>query len=217
MKKLFFILLSVFVPMIAFSQYSESVDPKAKSLLDKAVAVMENKKGMEVQFKIDVLNTRSNKSESFNGDVLLKGEKFKLSLQGVNTYFDGKVQSVHMVKEKEVTISAPEKEDLKDVNPLLLMKSYKTDFKMRYMGASTYEGKLCEEVELYPNDLNSDYSIIHLMFEKKSMMLQSITLRGKGGIHTHFEVVKATPKDLNDAEFTFDTKKFPDVEVVDLR
>lgn len=203
--------------MIAFSQYSESVDPKAKSLLDKAVAVMENKKGMEVQFKIDVLNTRSNKSESFNGDVLLKGEKFKLSLQGVNTYFDGKVQSVHMVKEKEVTISAPEKEDLKDVNPLLLMKSYKTDFKMRYMGASTYEGKLCEEVELYPNDLNSDYSIIHLMFEKKSMMLQSITLRGKGGIHTHFEVVKATPKDLNDAEFTFDTKKFPDVEVVDLR
>lgn len=51
MKKLFFILLSVFVPMIAFSQYSESVDPKAKSLLDKAVAVMENKKGMEVQFK----------------------------------------------------------------------------------------------------------------------------------------------------------------------
>lgn len=217
MKKLFFILLSVFVPMIAFSQYSESVDPKAKSLLDKAVAVMENKKGMEVQFKIDVLNTRSNKSESFNGDVLLKGEKFKLSLQGVNTYFDGKVQSVHMVKEKEVTISAPEKEDLKDVNPLLLMKSYKTDFKMRYMGASTYEGRLCEEVELYPNDLNSDYSIIHLMFEKKSMMLQSITLRGKGGIHTHFEVVKATPKDLNDAEFTFDTKKFPDVEVVDLR
>lgn len=217
MKKLFFILLSVFVPIIAFSQYSESVDPKAKSLLDKAVAVMENKKGMEVQFKIDVLNTRSNKSESFNGDVLLKGEKFKLSLQGVNTYFDGKVQSVHMVKEKEVTISAPEKEDLKDVNPLLLMKSYKTDFKMRYMGASTYEGKLCEEVELYPNDLNSDYSIIHLMFEKKSMMLQSITLRGKGGIHTHFEVVKATPKDLNDAEFTFDTKKFPDVEVVDLR
>lgn len=217
MKKLFFILLSVFVPMIAFSQYIESVDPKAKSLLDKAVAVMENKKGMEVQFKIDVLNTRSNKSESFNGDVLLKGEKFKLSLQGVNTYFDGKVQSVHMVKEKEVTISAPEKEDLKDVNPLLLMKSYKTDFKMRYMGASTYEGKLCEEVELYPNDLNSDYSIIHLMFEKKSMMLQSITLRGKGGIHTHFEVVKATPKDLNDAEFTFDTKKFPDVEVVDLR
>lgn len=217
MKKLFFILLSVFVPMIAFSQYSESVDPKAKSLLDKAVAVMENKKGMEVQFKIDVLNTRSNKSESFNGDVLLKGEKFKLSLQGVNTYFDGKVQSVHMVKEKEVNISAPEKEDLKDVNPLLLMKSYKTDFKMRYMGASTYEGKLCEEVELYPNDLNSDYSIIHLMFEKKSMMLQSITLRGKGGIHTHFEVVKATPKDLNDAEFTFDTKKFPDVEVVDLR
>lgn len=217
MKKLFFILLSVFVPMVAFSQYSESVDPKAKSLLDKAVAVMENKKGMEVQFKIDVLNTRSNKSESFNGDVLLKGEKFKLSLQGVNTYFDGKVQSVHMVKEKEVTISAPEKEDLKDVNPLLLMKSYKTDFKMRYMGASTYEGKLCEEVELYPNDLNSDYSIIHLMFEKKSMMLQSITLRGKGGIHTHFEVVKATPKDLNDAEFTFDTKKFPDVEVVDLR
>lgn len=217
MKKLFFVLISVLMPVMLFSQKEESIDPKAKSLLDKAVSVMESKKGMEIQFTIEVLNTRVNKSDSYNGSALLKKEKFKLSLRDVDTYFDGKTQSVLMVKEKEVTISTPDKDDLKDLNPILLMKSYNTGYKMRYMGADNYEGKLCEEVELYPNDLNSDYSIIHLMFEKKSMMLQNITLRGKGGVHTHFKVTKVTQKEIGDAEFSFDAKKFPDVEVVDLR
>lgn len=217
MKKLFFILVSVMMPFLLFAQQESSVDPKAKSLLDKAVSVMENKKGMEIQFQIEVLNTRNNKSEKFDGNALLKGEKFKLSLRDVDTYFDGKVQSVHMVKEKEVTISQPEKEDLKDVNPILLMKSYQTDFKMRYIGMSNYEGKLCEEVELYPNDLNSEYSIINLMFEKKSMMLQNITLRSKGGIYTHFNVQKMNQKELSDSEFSFNPAKHPGVEVVDLR
>lgn len=217
MKKLFFILISALMPMMLFSQKEESVDPKAKSLLDKAAAVMESKKGMEINFTIEVLNMRNNKSESFDGSALLKGERFKLSLRDVDTYFDGKTQSVHMVKEKEVTISTPDKEDLKDLNPILLMKSYNTDYKMRYIGADNYEGKLCEEVELYPNDLNSEYSIVNLMFEKKSMMLQNITLRGKSGIHTHLKVTKATQKDINDSEFNFDAKKFPGVEVVDLR
>lgn len=217
MKRLFFVLFSVMMPFVLFSQKEDSVDPKAKSLLDKAVAVMENKKGMDIQFTIEVLNMRNNKTESFDGSALLKGEKFKLSLRGVDTYFDGQTQAVHMTKEKEVTISTPDKDDLKDLNPLLLMKSYKTDYKMRYIGADNYEGKLCEEVELYPNDLNSDYSIIHLMFEKKSMLLQNITLRGKGGIHTHFKVNKISQKELSDTEFVFDAKKYPNVEVVDLR
>ncbi len=217
MRKLFFILWASLMPLALFSQKEESVDPKAKSLLDKAASVMESKKGMEINFTIEVLNMRNDKRESFDGNALLKGDKFKLSLRGVDTYFDGKTQSVHMVKEKEVTISTPDKEDLKDLNPILLMKSYQTDYKMRYIGADNYEGKLCEEVELYPNDLNSEFSIVNLMFEKKSMMLQNITLRGKSGVHTHLKVTKITQKEIVDSDFTFDAKKFPGVEVVDLR
>jgi len=220
MKKILLLIWVCLTAHIAFPQNAakeESVDPKAKSLLDKAVAVMENKKGMEIQFTIKVDNVRDSKSETYNGSAMLKGEKFKLSLKDVDTYFDGKVEAVHMVKEKEVTLSRPDKDDLKEVNPILLMKSYKTGYKMRYMGVSTVNGKPCEEVELYPDDLNSPYSIIHLIFEKKSLLLESISLRGKGGIHTYFTVTKVSPKEFKDTDFVFDVKQHPGVEVVDLQ
>lgn len=217
MRKFFLMVFVSIWTCTAFSQLEESVDPRAKSLLDKAVAVMESKKGMEITFAIKVDNVRDSKQDTYNGSALLKGDKFKLSLRNVDTYFDGKTEAVHMVKEKEVSISTPDQDDLKEVNPILLMKSYKTDYKMRYMGESSVNGRVCEDVELYPNDLNSNYSIIHLTFEKKSLLLESIALRGKGGIHTYFNVTKITPKELQDAEFVFDPKKFPGVEVVDLR
>lgn len=217
MKKYLILFAALVFSVAVFSQKEESVDPKAKSLLDKAVALMETKKGMDIRFSIKVDNVRDSKNATYEGYALLKGERFKMSLKDVDTYFDGKTEAVHMVKEKEVTISTPDKDDLKEVNPIMLMKSYKTDYKMRYMGASNINGKLCEEVELYPNDLNSNYSIIHLIFEKKSLMLESIALRGKGGINTYFTVTKITPKELNDSEFVFDAKQHPGVEVVDLR
>jgi negative regulator of sigma E activity len=217
MKKLLLLICACVTTFFAVAQKEESVDPKAKALLDKALGVMENKKGMEIQFTIKVDNVRDSKSESFKGSAILKGEKFKMSLKDVDTYFDGKTQAVHMVKEKEVTITTPDKEDLKDINPLLLMKSYKTDYKMRYMGTSTVNGKVCEEVELYPNDLNSPYSIIHLIFEKNTLLLENIALRGKGGIHTYFNVTKIIPKEFKDADFVFDAKQHPGVEVVNLQ
>ncbi len=216
-KRYLILFVALVLSFSAFSQKEVSVDPKAKSLLDKAVALMESKKGMDIRFSIKVDNVRDSKNATYEGFVLLKGERFRMSLKDVDTYFDGKTEAVHMVKEKEVTISTPEKEDLKEVNPIMLMKSYKTDYKMRYMGSSNINGKLCEEVELYPNDLNSTYSIIHLILEKKTLMLESIALRGKGGINTYFTVTKANPKELDDSEFVFDAKQHPGVEVVDLR
>ena len=191
MKKLLLLICACVTTFFAVAQKEESVDPKAKALLDKALGVMENKKGMEIQFTIKVDNVRDSKSESFKGSAILKGEKFKMSLKDVDTYFDGKTQAVHMVKEKEVTITTPDKEDLKDINPLLLMKSYKTDYKMRYMGTSTVNGKVCEE--------------------------ENIALRGKGGIHTYFNVTKIIQKEFKDADFVFDAKQHPGVEVVNLQ
>lgn len=217
MKRIILFIWACMTVLFAVAQKEESIDPKAKALLDKALGVMENKKGMEIQFTIKVDNVRDSKSETFKGSAILKGEKFKMSLKDVDTYFDGKTEAVHMVKEKEVTISTPEKEDLKEINPIMLMKSYKTDFKMRYMGTSSVNGKACEEVELYPNDLNSPYSIIHLIFEKNTLLLEKIALRGKGGIHTYFDVTKVTQREFKDTEFVFDAKQHPGVEVVNLQ
>ncbi len=217
MKRSLLIVISFLIPFISFAQET-AVDPKAKALLDKAIVAFETKKGLSADFTIKVENSRNDKSENFQGNVLLKGEKFKLSLADVDTYFDGKTQYVLMKKENEVTISNPEKEDMKEINPILLMKSCKTDYKMRYLGEEKVGNKMMEKIELYPNDLNSKYSIITLLMTKDELQLNTIILKGKNGIITYFQLTKVEyKKDLADGIFVFDATKYPNVEVVDLR
>ncbi|MBR5973259.1 MAG: outer-membrane lipoprotein carrier protein LolA [Paludibacteraceae bacterium] len=217
MKRQIFIVISFLISVLSFAQET-AVDPKAKALLDKAIVAFETKKGLSADFVIKVENSRNEKSENFQGNVLLKGEKFKLSLADVDTYFDGKTQYVLMKKENEVTISNPEKEDMKEINPILLMKSCKTDYKMRYLGEEKVGNKIMEKVELYPNDLNSKYSIITLLMTKDELQLNTIILKGKNGIITHFQLSKIEyKKDLADSLFVFNVAKNPNVEVVDLR
>lgn len=216
MKKIVFLILTLLTPILLFSQ-EEAVDPKAKDILGKAVDAFDSKRGVVADFQIEINDIKSGKSENIPGIVFLKGEKFKLSVRGVDTHFDGKTQSVLMNEEKEVTISTPTKEDLKDINPLILMKSYGTDYKMRYIGPKKEDGELIEVVDLYPNDLNSQYSIITLKIAKENLQLRSMLLKGKGGVNTKLSIKKIVNKDLDDKIFVFDSKIHSDVEVIDLR
>lgn len=217
MKRFLFVCISCLLPLMGMAQ-EKAVDPKAKMLLNKAIEAFESKKGVVADFMMKIENTKNGEEESFPGKVILKGEKFKLQMQEIETYFDGKTECVYMVKEGEVTISHPEKEDLKDVNPILLMKSCATDYKMRYLGNVKVNGKVMEKVELYPNDLKSKYSIITLLIEKDTLQLNTISFRGKNGVTTQFYVTKMeNQKGLADDLFVFNTKNHPNVEVVDLR
>ena len=193
MKRKLIILIAVLMPILSGFAQEQAVDPKAKSLLNKAIAAFESKKGVYAAFSIKVSNARNGKEESFQGDLFLKGEKFKLSLQDVDTYFDGKTQSVMMKRENEVTISNPDADDLKDVNPILLMKSCRTDFKMRYLGQVLVNKKTMEKIELYPNDLKSKYSIITLLINKDDLQLNRSEERRVGKECRFLEQKKLLP------------------------
>ena len=88
---------------------------------------------------------------------------------------------------------------------------------MRYVGSKKEAGLMVEEVELYPNDLKSQYSIIRLKISKDKLQLKSILLKGKSGIDTKLSIQNLEHKELYDTMFVFDEKKFPDVEIIDLR
>lgn len=195
-----------------------AVDPQAKKLLDKAIAVFDSKSGLSIDFFLIMENLREGgKRQTIPGNILLRGERFKLSVAGVDTYFDGKTEYVYVAKNKEVTITNPSTEDLKDINPLFLMKSYQSGYKMRYAGAVSAKGKELEMVDLYPDDLNNDYSIITVVMDKANLSLQSVKMQGKAGVNTVLDVAKVEKRALADSEFVFNASSVKGVEVIDLR
>ena len=215
MKKTIIFILILF-PFVAFAQ-EPAKDPKAMALLDKATSVFDSKKGITSDFIITVENARDNKKESIPGKIWLKGEKFKLSVKDVDTYFDGKTQSVYLKEAQEVTISNPDEEDLKEINPVMLLKSYQKGYKMKFMETIQEGGKNIDVIDLYPEDLKNPHSRITISIEKEAMRLYSVRIQGKDGVNTIFVIKKYDYTALPDDIFALNPNDIKGVEIVDLR
>ncbi len=217
MKARHFLLAFLFcmINTIAFSQ--DAVDPKAMNLLNKATATInKSNKSSKIDFTCTLENTQSNKKQDMRGFLLLKGEKFKLSVAGVDTYFDGKTEYVYIPESSEVTVSEPGAEEVKKINPILVLTSYKSGYKMLHIGETTDNGKNVEIVELYPEDRKSPYSRLSISVDKSTMQPHAIKLQGKNGVNTTVTVLEYTEMPIEDRQFAFDLGR-KDVEVIDLR
>ena len=217
MKHSIFILLALF-PLITFAQKeTERKDPKAMALLDKATAAFDSKKGITADFVITLENTRDEKKEEIPGKIWLKGELFKLSVKDIDTYFDGKTQSVYMKEAQEVTISNPSAEELKEINPVMLLKSYQKGYKMKFMETLQEGGKTLDVIDLYPEDLKNANSRITISIEKESMRLHSVKVQGKDGVNTMLAIKKYDFTAIPDDVFVFNPNNIKGIEVIDLR
>ncbi len=105
-----------------------------------------------------------------------------------------------------------------DINPLKIYEIYEKDFKYLYIQDKTEAGALCEEVDLVPEKKDAQYFKIKLLIKKKDKVIQSLTMFDKGGNRYKYTITKFVPNSIiADSFFTFDTKKHPGVEVIDLR
>lgn len=221
MKK-YIIVLSLFLgfglSLNAQNQGQEvAVDPKAKVVLDNASSNFANKAGFVIDMSVTIDNNQSGKKSTIKGNLLTKKEKFKLTFPDVVTYYDGKTEYVHLLKENEVNVSNPKAEDLKDTNPIFLLQSYKKDYKMRYEGTKTIKGKTLDVVSLFPNDRNKPFSIVTITIDKNTLMPVSIQTKGKNGIDTTVDIISCKEKNIEDVVFVFDEKANKNVELIDLR
>ena len=205
------------LPLTTSAQREAPKDPKAMALLDKATSSFDSKRGITADFVITIENLRDNKKESTSGKIWLKGERFKLSVKDVDTYFDGKTQSVYMKEAQEVTISNPDTAELKEINPVLLLKSYKKGYKMKFMETVQEGGKTFEVIDLYPEDLKNTNSRISISMEKESMRLHSVRMQAKDGVNTILDIKKYDYTAISNDVFMFNPDDIEGVEVVDLR
>ncbi len=218
MKKLLFIFLFSIGSSYVMAQNEVAVDPQAKKILDASYSAVANyTNGFKADFSLTIENEKTEKNTVMNGLILMKGEKFKLQLPDMETYYNGKVEYVYMIKEKEVNVSEPKKDDLQEINPLMLLNSYKKNYKMKLIGTSEKNGKTFDVVNLYPNDRSKPYSIVTIMIDTNSKLPYFIKTKGKNGINMMVEISNHKKENLQDESFVFNEKNHPGVEVIDLR
>jgi outer membrane lipoprotein-sorting protein len=216
MKKVFFTTTIILLALFTRAQQ----DPKAKSILDEVSSKTKTFKTISADFSFSMENTLMSINEKNDGSIKLKGQKYLVDLPGagVKVYSDGKTNWNYMKQGNQVTISTIEDSGSELMDPSSLFSIYEKGFTSKFIAEKTVAGKIVYQIDLFPDKKEFDVSKITLEINKSTMMIQSAQLHGTDG-NLYGLVVKKmeTDKDFPDNDFMFDAKKFPDVEIIDLR
>jgi len=213
MKKLIFSLLAAFLTITASAQY----DPKALQILEAMSKKYQSIAAFEANIAYTLSNDVEKVNEEFKGKITVKGDKFRLALPEQEVINNGSTIWTYLPEAKEVNIDNYDPTS-QDVNPSKIYEIYKKGFKYLYLQDKTEGGVVCEEIDLVPEKKDAQYFKIKMFINKKDKSIQSWTMFDKGGNRYKYTIAKFNPNvKVDDSFFNFDPKKYPGVEVIDLR
>lgn len=200
MKKLL-LLFTCFFALLTSNAQDNRI---AEKILDKVSVFLSNPEGVRIDF-----------TGSENGYLIMKGEKFYLNNQSIQSWYDGKTQWSYLTDNEEVNISSPTKEEIQAISPYHLLKRYKSDYIYIYIGQSKRKGKLAHEINLTSksdiiNDIkliiSDDNKPVAILFYRNNKLMSEVNITSL-----------QTDSKIDDKLFRFDKTKYPQVEIIDLR
>ena len=144
MNRIVFVISFIWIAFVASAQ-------NASEILDKAAQVYEQSQGIKANFSLHTSIPQQGVSESFEGTIQMRGDKFKLETPDMITWYDGSTQWAYVLRTEEVNVSTPGGDELQVTNPAVLLRSYKKGFKVAYRGTSTTrQAKSAYDIVLTP-------------------------------------------------------------------
>jgi outer membrane lipoprotein-sorting protein len=210
------ILFIFFSTSFSFSSMAQSTD--AGSIVEKTSEKYKQWESIEVDFDTNIRWEKNNTSESFEGKIIMKNDKFYLSTPDMQTWFDGTTQWTFFPRNREVNIGTPEENELKQINPMLLFQNYSKDFNVEYIGESTsHNMKSCYDIAMIPKK-KDDIDKIQIQIDKTSFLPEKLIVTTRQNVKSTITVKSIKQnKSLTDDMFVFPDKEHPDVEKIDLR
>jgi len=213
MKKLFFVIVLAVLGTNSFAQY----DPKALEILEAMAKKYKAIPSFEANISYTLSNDVEKINEEFKGKITVKGDKYRLALPEQEVINDGTTVWTYLPEAKEVNIDNFDKSS-DDINPSKIYEIYKKNYKYLYIQDKTEAGVVVEEIDLVPEKKDAQFFKIKMLINKKDKSIQSWTMFDKSGNRYKYSIAKFNPNvKAEDSFFTFDAKKHPGVEVVDLR
>jgi outer membrane lipoprotein-sorting protein len=213
--RLFTILLALFFSTVSIAQ----TDAKAITILDNMAYKYKAYKGVDIAFSLTMENAQEDIKETSKGNARVKGNKYKINIMGVETYYDGTNMWSYMVDAEEVNLTTPDPEDESTFDPSKLFTTYQDGYKIKYVREVFQHNRALHIIDLFPKDVKgSEFSRIKLKVDKDKNTIYQMIRYGKDGNDYTITLSKISEnKTLTDAMFKFNKAKHPDVEIIDLR
>ena len=202
--------------LISTSVFAQS-DAKSTAILKSVSAKYKSYKSLSASFKLSRVDQKTKASENFSGTILLNGPKFQFVLNNQTVMSDGASTWTFLKESNEVQISESKAVE-GAISPTNIFTMYEKGFKTKYIGDKKEKSGTVQQIELKPDDTKKNYFKILLHIDKAGQFVKEAKIYETSGAILTYSIVKFTPNSpVNDNMFVFDAKKYPGVDVIDLR
>jgi outer membrane lipoprotein carrier protein len=216
MKTLFSLLAS---GLLLVSSVNAQDDPKSKAVMDKLIAKNKTYTSFEADFSSRLVNTTSKLDVKQDGNVKVKGKKFRLTLPDNTVINDGTVLWAYSKKSNEVTLNDPAEMD-QELDPSKLFTVYEKGFKSQFVDEKAdATGIVVQTIKLFPLEpAKKPYHTVILGIDKNKVEPKTVQVLYKDGNVVTYTLKKFTPNpELAETIFMFEKAKYPGVELNDMR
>ena len=197
---------------LLFATQAVTAQNNAESLIRLLINQLKSHKNVEMAFDYEISPDEKTVIEGEKGHAWLQGEAFKLELADQHTISDGTTIWTYLVEDKEVMISNAT--DGVDNTPLKLLTSLDKGYVATLSGIDPQSGIATVELA----NPKGQYKRITLKINMKKTELKSADIYMEDGSKAVVTIKEMKfDQELGEKFFTFDTKKHPKVDVIDMR
>ena len=220
-KTLFLFLSAILCTLSAAAQAPKGMgksDPEAKKILDAVSAKFKTYKTVKANFTLKIENAQGKVQGTKTGAVQMKGNSYRVSITGQEIMSDGKTVWTYDKAANEVQVTTLDNSAGNITPQKLFTNFYDKDFLYVQNEDVKRNGKVYQVIELTPIDKTKPFFKVVVEVDKASRNIASTKVFEKNGNRYTYAVGSMTPNQaIADDVFVFDAKKYPGVEVIDLR
>jgi outer membrane lipoprotein carrier protein len=197
---------------------TKNTDANAKKILDAVSAKFKTYKTVNAKFTVKTENAAGKVVGTKSGTVYMKGSKYRVSITGQEIFSDGVNVWTYDKGANEVTITKFDNSATTLTPQKIFTNFYDKDFLYKYNGEKNIGGKMLQEIEMTPCDKTRAFHKVYVYVDKATNAISSTKIIEKSNNKYTYSVSSMTPNGkLDDTLFAFDAKKYPGVEIIDLR
>lgn len=216
MKKTVWI-LCVALLSLSYTSHAQN-DPKAKAILDAVTKKVNSLKTIKANFTLNLSSANGKTKQSKSGTFMMKGNKYRINIQGQEIICDNKTVWTYIKENNEVQISNYNPNEQSISPAKLITNFYDKEYKYKYVGTKKLGAKTCDVVALSPINTAKQFKSVELLVDKASSTITGGSITEKNGNHYTYSISNFVGNStIDDKQFTFNPKAYKGIEEVDLR
>lgn len=189
---------------------------QAEEILDKVAQNTKEMGAVKILFTYSMTNEEQGINESYEGELLSKGAKYRLKITGQEVISDGEKVWTYIPDAQEVQLNVAD-QGSSSFNPTSVFNDYQQKYDVSLLEKKTIKDREMAVLKLVPKNATA-FKKAHLIVDLSKYELYSLSVFDEIGNKFTYQVNELLPDvGLQGGEFTFDTEAHPDVDLIDMR